>query len=240
MIGRGRFLLFYLLGGFLSELAFFATSPLHFDSPAHLGGASGAISACMGMFLWLRADVEIEFVYFAWFFGPRSGNFEVPAWVAIGFWFLEDVFFLVLDLLTSKGLGGGVAFGAHVGGILAGFAMLAAFRISAPKPPEEEPEIRFQDAQQAIAEANRKIMATSTKVPTAPPAPAPVPTPAPVGTYEPRTIFLSEKGVQTGPHTLTQIQTRLAKQELAIDSLYWSEGMSEWGPVRDLAGSPLI
>ena len=52
------------------------------------------------------------------------------------------------------------------------------------------------------------------------------------------TIYLSEDGVQTGPHTLAQIQARLAQQELDAKTIYWMEGMKEWENVMDLAERP--
>src|SRR5258708_5241642 len=50
VIGRPRFVAFYLVSGFASELMHVAISPLHFASPIPLGGASGAISGCIGGF----------------------------------------------------------------------------------------------------------------------------------------------------------------------------------------------
>ena len=71
MIGRLRFVIFYLPGGFVAEFVYIAMSPEHFMSPHPMGGASGAISACMGMYLLLRADADIEFKYFYFFFFVR-------------------------------------------------------------------------------------------------------------------------------------------------------------------------
>ena len=64
MIGRLRFTIFYVVGGLIAEFAYMAMSPAHFRSMVPMGGASGAISACMGMYLLLRADADIEFKYF--------------------------------------------------------------------------------------------------------------------------------------------------------------------------------
>ncbi len=64
LIGRVRFAVFYLVGGLVAELVFIAMSPEHFMTPNPMGGASGAISTCMGMYLLLRADADIEFKYF--------------------------------------------------------------------------------------------------------------------------------------------------------------------------------
>lgn len=232
IIGRGRFLLCYLLGGFAAELFFIVVSPLHFASHVHLGGASGAISACMGMFLWLRADLEIEFIYFIWFIGIRGGRFEVPAWMAIGCWFLKDLVWLILGAMYPRVFGGSVAFGAHVGGLLSGVALMAAFRLRAPEREIDLEATPIMATNRAVEEARKKLAAAR---PILMPAPAPAAAPA----IETPTIYLIEDGVQTGPHTLTQIQSRLQKNELAATALYWSEGMSQWDSVRDLAPHPI-
>jgi len=44
----------YLAGGIIAALAYIAVVTGHFDSEIPMGGASGAISACMGMYLLLR------------------------------------------------------------------------------------------------------------------------------------------------------------------------------------------
>jgi len=128
MLGRLRFAVFYLVGGLLAEIVYLAMLPAHFNSSAPMGGASGAISACMGMYLLLRTDTDIEFKYFFWLYVyVRAGEFAIPAWVAITFWFAKDLLFAVLGMLV-KNAGGGVAFGAHVGGLLGGLALVAAYK----------------------------------------------------------------------------------------------------------------
>src|SRR5271170_4245019 len=84
IIGRLLFAIYYLAGGLVAEFAYVAMTPEHFVSTVPMGGASGAISACMGMYLLLRANADIEFKYFAWWFFiyMRAGEFEVPAWMA--------------------------------------------------------------------------------------------------------------------------------------------------------------
>jgi membrane associated rhomboid family serine protease len=216
MIGRGRFLLYYLLGGLAAEWAFIAVTPEHFASGIPLGGASGAISACLGMYLLLRthSDIEFKYFYFWWLFLLRfgSGEFAVPAWMAIGFWFLKDLFWMILGRLYPQA-GGGVAFGAHVGGLLAGLGLVALnLRFFKPKPEAHSTEILSPDEIRAAHAFKHD--------------PADLPT-----------IYLCEDGVQTGPHTLAQIQARLAQKELDAKTIYWMEGMKAWENVMDLAES---
>lgn len=219
MIGRGRFLAYYLVGGLVAELAFIALSPEHFASMTPMGGASGAISACMGMYLLLRADAGIEFKYwyFFLFFGAiGSGEFSVPSWLAISFWFLNDLFWMVLGYY-SNGSGGGVAFGAHVGGLLAGLALIGIYKMVAKS--STEPAADFDSV---------PVSATAAAAAASPSCPSETPA-----------IFLCEAGKQSGPFTLSQIQAMLSCGSLGKDALYWSEGMAEWQNVMELSSQPI-
>src|SRR5439155_6969455 len=63
-IGRGQFVIFYLLSGLAADLAHIIATPGHFASVLPLGGASGAISGCIGGFVLLFRDSKINFRYF--------------------------------------------------------------------------------------------------------------------------------------------------------------------------------
>jgi hypothetical protein len=83
-------------------------------------GASGAICASIGAFLIVLPRTKINFRYFGWvFFRVFSGEFWLSARVVIAFWFIMDFVSLILHLGRDSG-GGGVAFGAHVGGTAVG------------------------------------------------------------------------------------------------------------------------
>jgi len=222
LVGRARYLVFYLVGGFVAELFFIATNPLHFASNIPLGGASGAISACMGMYLCLRADTDITFKYFYFMFSRADyGEWEIPAWMVVSFWFLEDLFWLVIGILFPNHHGGGTAFGAHVGGFLTGMALITVFQLSARK--------------KAAAMAPAEILSPEEIKAAAPFTPRPAPV-----EFEIPTIYLHAEGVQSGPFTLAQIQLRLARRELGPDTRYWCEGMSQWESIQDLADRPLV
>lgn len=121
IIGRWQYVLFYLFGGLVADFTHVAFTPEHFGSVIALGGASGAISACMGAFLILLPEREIEFKYFIL---GRAGEFFLAAWLVMSFYFLTDLFWAVLSF---KRIGSsGTAFGAHVGGFVAGvvFALI--------------------------------------------------------------------------------------------------------------------
>ena len=223
MIGRLQFTLFYLIGGFVAEMVFIAMSPEHFASEIPMGGASGAISACMGMYLLLRASAKIEFKYFIWFIIIRAGEFEVPAWVPIIFWFAKDLLWALVGM-TSKHHGGGVAFGAHVGGFLAGLGLLSLHKWIW-KPREETGVIEVEvsaapiiDTAQLVAAARARSVARSGETPT---------------------IYLHEGTQQTGPFTLTQIQSMLRRGEISGEWHYWCEGMENWQNVVELSATPM-
>ncbi len=62
--------------------------------------------------------------------------------------------------------------------------------------------------------------------------------PHPVSNETP-TIFIYDGEVETGPFTLTQVQTKLRHGEIKRDAQYWSEGMTEWQNVLELSSHPV-
>jgi membrane associated rhomboid family serine protease len=114
-LGRLPFLFWYLATGMAATL-FYTLFDL--DSPLPLIGASGAISGVLGFyFLWFpRNTVRLLFVFFPFFMNVIA----VPARLVLGFYLLADN---LLPFLISRGMGGGgVAYGAHIGGFLGGLA----------------------------------------------------------------------------------------------------------------------
>ncbi|HEY1663281.1 MAG TPA: rhomboid family intramembrane serine protease [Verrucomicrobiae bacterium] len=214
MVGRAMFAIMYLAGGFVAEFTYIAFSPEHFSSMIPMCGASGAISACMGMYLLLRADAEIEFKYFffsIFFMIVRSGEFEMSAWIAIVFWFLRDAFGMVMGMFVKSH--GGVAYGAHVGGLLAGCAMIGIYRLIAPKPPEEVPVSQFESLRSRFQPA--PVVAQPEEAPT---------------------IYLAHDGQQTGPYTVSQVQAMLQMGSIGEEALYWTDGMADWQSISGFTG----
>jgi membrane associated rhomboid family serine protease len=223
IIGRLRFAIFYLVAGLVAELVYIAMSPGHFSSPMPMGGASGAISGCMGMYLLLRAEADIEFKYFIWLFFVyvRAGEFEIPAWMAISFWFLKDLLWAVLGMVSPHP-GGGTAFGAHVGGFLGGLALIYFYKLIEQRQEQVEGKTDLIiDPTQAMLSA-----AAAQKI-------------SEISTSELPTIFLHDGIAQTGPFTLTQVQAMLQRGAIGRDASYWSEGMSDWENVAELSSQPL-
>ena len=114
-MGRTRFAIFYLLGGIGAAVAQVASDP---TSVVPMVGASGAISAVMGGYVVLYPRVRVYTMVPLGFF---LTSVALPAWVMLGYWMLLQVF---------GGLGGaesGVAFWAHIGGFVAGVALIKLF-----------------------------------------------------------------------------------------------------------------
>lgn len=111
-MGRGRFLVFYLLGGLVAMLAQVAAAP---TSELPNLGASGAIAAVMGAFLVTYPRDRIKTALFFLIFVRIA---FVPASLLIGFWFLMQLF--SAGAVTQNVQTGGVAYLAHIGGFLFG------------------------------------------------------------------------------------------------------------------------
>jgi membrane associated rhomboid family serine protease len=119
VMGHARYLVFYLTTGVAAGLSHvaataFARSGVLLPSL----GASGAISGVLAGYIVLfpRRRVRVLWLY---------SLLDVPAILAIGVWF---VFQLVSGLGMLGGAQTGVAYGAHIGGFVAGFVLVRFFR----------------------------------------------------------------------------------------------------------------
>ena len=126
-MGRGRYLVFYLLGGLIAMLAQVAADP---HSAVPNLGASGAIAAVMGAFLVTYPRDQIRTLLFIFVFGRIR---FIPAALLIGLWFVIQLFHAgsVAHVQT-----GGVAYLAHVGGFVFGAATARWFEGSPPESRE--------------------------------------------------------------------------------------------------------
>ena len=218
IIGRVRFIVFYLLCGLIGCFAYIAMTAEHFASDIPMGGASGAISGCIGGFLLLLARTKIEFkwIIFA-FFIFRSGEFFMPAWVVISFWFLKDFASMILESLS--GSHEGIAFGAHIGGTLAGLALIAL-----DKPRLKR--LEQQDEEEEELQSPQTLHTASTaRINVARPAPA---------TGETADIYLFLNGAQAGPYTMSQVRQMFAAGTVSSETFYWQQGMEDWRSADEL------
>jgi membrane associated rhomboid family serine protease len=106
-----------LLCGLIAAAAQIAANPA---SSTPMVGASGAISGIMGAYLVLFPHVRVFTLVFLGFF---MTTFALPAWVMLLYWMAIQFF----GGLQSMGASGGVAFWAHIGGFVAGLALIKLF-----------------------------------------------------------------------------------------------------------------
>jgi len=137
-LGRGRFLLFYLLGGLAAAAMQVAIGP---HSTIPMVGASGAISAVMAGYVMLFPRARVVTLVFIIIFIQLI---ELPAFLFIFVWFGFQLL-SALGTLGSTGTGGGVAFFAHVGGFVAGIVLVRALLMGRPRgaQPESGPAPAF-------------------------------------------------------------------------------------------------
>ncbi|WP_221355545.1 rhomboid family intramembrane serine protease [Streptomyces beigongshangae] len=108
-MGHFRFALFYVGCGYVALLGY---AGAHADSAQTLVGASGAISAVLGAFLYLFPTARVTSLFPFLFFLPL----RFPAWVVLPFW--VSLQWLAAARATQ---GPGVAYLAHLLGFSAGF-----------------------------------------------------------------------------------------------------------------------
>ncbi len=125
VLGHLRYLVFYLVCGVLASLAHvFTTAATHGNMLVPSLGASGAISAVLGAYILLFPSRRVRMLM-------GRGTTQMPAWVAIGVWFVFQVV-SGMGLLGGGAQTGGVAYAAHVGGFVAGFVLVKAFAVGRP------------------------------------------------------------------------------------------------------------
>jgi membrane associated rhomboid family serine protease len=123
-MGKLRFTVFYLACGVGAALAqSLATS----GSAVPMVGASGAVSGALGAYLILYPHARVwTLVVFGFFWRVVP----IPALVVLGFWIVVQALNGILTF--GSGEPGGVAFLAHVGGFVAGMALVGLFRRREP------------------------------------------------------------------------------------------------------------
>ena len=119
-LGHGRYLVFYLLAGYVATFAHaFANPTSHIPAI----GASGAISGVLGAYLFLHPRARIKTLVFVFIFFT---TIEIPAIVFLPLWFLLQLGPGLASIGNGEAAGGGVAWFAHIGGFVAGPILLWA------------------------------------------------------------------------------------------------------------------
>lgn len=116
VMGHARFVVFYVLCGALAALSHAMTDP---SSQIPMVGASGAISAVLGAYILLFPHAHVLVLL------PGIGITRVAAGIVLGMWFLTQ---LISGGMSVGAKGGGVAFFAHIGGFVAGMALIGLFK----------------------------------------------------------------------------------------------------------------
>ncbi len=130
MLGRGRFVAFYLACGiasFLVQIVFASRSMVPNV------GASGAIAGVLGAYFVLFPRARVLTLIPLFIFFPLV---EIPAFFVLGIWFVIQFLSGAASLGQSSALSGGVAWWAHIGGFVAGIVFLKLLLpASAPRRP---------------------------------------------------------------------------------------------------------
>ena len=120
-LGHFRYIALYLVSG---VVAMAVHTLFNWYSATPSVGASGAIAGVMGAYfvLYPRAKVltlvPFFFVFFVW----------LPAWIVLGYFFVGQFLLGAATSISVRGgSAGGVAVWAHVGGFLAGMALIKLF-----------------------------------------------------------------------------------------------------------------
>jgi len=115
--GHIQFAIFYLLCGLAAIFA-----QLVFDSGSSLPnlGASGAIAGVLGAYILMFPQGKVKVL-------QGQQVIQVSALIVIGLWIVLQ-FFSGIGSIADTADTGGVAYMAHIGGFLAGFALTFLFR----------------------------------------------------------------------------------------------------------------
>ncbi len=117
VLGRFRFVVFYLLCGTIAAAAQIMMSA---GSPVPMIGASGAIAGVLGAYYVKFPRARVQCLIFLFFFITVA---YLPAGLVLLMWFLLQL----LLSATPQGAAGGVAVFAHVAGFIAGWALVRSF-----------------------------------------------------------------------------------------------------------------
>ena len=116
-LGKPLYAVFYFLTGIAAGLAQVFLSP---SSTLPAVGASGAISGVLAAYLVMFGRNRVRVLIF-------NTISTVPAYLMIGLWILFQFFNGIASFAQTEETGG-VAYGAHVGGFVAGLVLAIALR----------------------------------------------------------------------------------------------------------------
>ena len=115
-MGHWRFAFFFIACGVVGGLAHALSDP---GSMVPTIGASGAISGVLGAYLLLHPKVKVLVMAFTWWIHVR-----LPAYIVLGGWIILQV----VSAVWLAGPGSNTAWWAHIGGFIAGVALIVPLR----------------------------------------------------------------------------------------------------------------
>jgi membrane associated rhomboid family serine protease len=122
VLGSLGYLVFYLACGVMAALAqVYVLSPFLGGRAIPSIGASGAIAGVLGAYLVLYPLARVSVLF------PVPlllVPFDLPAFVIIGWWFVQQFFYGLMTLTPAAARSGGVAFWAHIGGFVTGMILI--------------------------------------------------------------------------------------------------------------------
>lgn len=135
ILGHSQYLIFYLLCGLAATMVHVL---FNWDSRVPTIGASGAIAGVMGAYVVKFPHSRITTLVPVFVF---LTTMEIPAYLILLYWFVIQFFSGVGSVGHSHLSQGGVAWFAHVGGFLAGIALIFVMRTQARW--SHRPEMRW-------------------------------------------------------------------------------------------------
>ncbi len=116
VMGAAKYAVFYLVCGIVAGLAHILFAG---GSTVPSVGASGAISGVLGGYLLMFPKNRVKVL-------TRGGVASVPALVVLGMWIVIQLV-SQLGSIAETSQGGGIAYMAHIGGFVAGMALVKLF-----------------------------------------------------------------------------------------------------------------
>ena len=120
ILGHVKFTIFYFASGLAAGIVQTLVDP---TSIIPIVGASGAIAGILAAYMILFPQAKVHALLFLFFYFT---SIRIPAFFVLGFWFLMQL----TNGLSTLGLDttGGVAWFAHIGGFIAGLALIQILR----------------------------------------------------------------------------------------------------------------
>lgn len=121
-LGRVYYIIFYFASGVAAALLQYLVNA---NSAVPSVGASGAIAGVMGAYLVMYPTARVLTLIPLFIFFPMI---YLPAWLVLGYWFVvQFISGAATAIAYSSQTSGGIAFWAHIGGFLAGVALIKFF-----------------------------------------------------------------------------------------------------------------